>query len=77
MHCCLFAHRMRFQLLSLPFQLYDYFFNNSLYFWLHWISVAVQGLSLAVLSGGSSLAVVLRPRCCGLLQSSGSELRAQ
>ena len=25
MHCCPFAHRMRFQLLSLPFQLYDFF----------------------------------------------------
>ena len=33
-----------------------------MYFWLHWVSVAVHGLSLVVTSRGSSLVAV-----CGLL----------
>ena len=37
------------------------------YFWLHWVFVAAQGLSLVELSGGYSLAVV-----CGLLTAVAS-----
>ena len=51
-----------------------FFFFNLFYFWLHWVSVAVRGLSLVAASGGySSL------QCVGfssswllLLQSTGS-----
>ena len=51
-----------------------FFFNKFIYFWLHWVFVAVHGLSLVVVSGGySSL------RCAGfslqwlfLLRSTGS-----
>ena len=35
--------------------------NNFIYFWLHWVFVAVQGLSLVVVSGGYSPVVVPGP----------------
>ena len=36
------------------------FKNNFIWFWFHWIFVAVQGLSLIAESGGYSVVVVLR-----------------
>ena len=34
-----------------------YFKNLFIYFWLHWVFVAVRGLSLVAVSGGYSVAV--------------------
>ena len=47
-------------------------FLKYLFIWLHWVLIAVLGLSLVAGSGGYSLAVV-----CGLLTAVASRCRSQ
>ena len=55
-------------LLSLALSYYFFFFL--ICFWLHWVFIAVRGLSLAVANGGYSVAVrrlliAVASLCCG------------
>ena len=56
--------------LSVMFILKNFFF---IYFWLHWVFVAVHGLSLVALSGGTLHCGMRAFHCYGFsLQSTGS-----
>ena len=77
MQCCPFAHRMRCQLLSLPFQLYYYFVVLLFISGCARSSLLCKGFLSCGEPGLLCSSGVHASHCCGLLQRSGSGVRAQ